>query len=343
MFVHLTRRIALVCASVAALSGCGGGHSLPPSGAIPGPALYRSQTRFAVPDVTQKIYVASRESNAILVYAVTADGDAAPVRVISGSLTLLGAPISLAFSPNGHLDVVNDGGNNVLIFPKGSNGNVAPQILGGTHTHLATSEGVAIDAAGKIYVSDFRNNVIHVFASGATGDVAPIRTISGAKTKLDSPCGMAFDSAGHLYVANYLSAASPILEFSKTANGNVAPIATLGGSHTGLGAVFNVNLDSGDRIVAGNNTATSVRVFAAGAHGNVAPVATISGSKTKFTYITSTGVDSNGLIYVANAKVTSGVDKILVFAKNANGNVAPLANITGSNTQLDEPFSPTVH
>jgi len=343
MFIHPTRRIALVCALVAALSGCGGGRSLPVSGAIPGPALYRSQAEFAVPDTTQKIYVASRLSNAILVYAVTANGNASPVRVISGALTQLEAPVALAFSPNGHLYVVNDSGNNVLIFPKGASGNVAPQVLGGSHTHLATSEGVAIDASGKIYVSDFRNNVIHVFASGATGDVAPLRTISGAHTKFDSPSGMGFDSAGHLYVANYLSAASPILEFSKTANGNAAPIATLGGSHTGLGGVFNVNLDPGDRIIAGNNSGTSVRVFAAGAHGNVSPVAKISGSNTKFTYITSTGVDSNGLIYVANAKVTTGVDKILVFAKNANGNVAPLANITGANTQLDEPFYPTVH
>ncbi len=44
-------------------------------------------------------------------------------------------------------------------------------------------------------------------------------------------------------------------------------------------------------------------------------------------------VDNNGLIYVTAASS----DAILVFAANANGNVAPLRTIAGANTGLVNP------
>jgi hypothetical protein len=225
MLIYSGRRAAVLSLLLAAaLTGCGGSSSgsLPLSDTVPGPMADRSATGLSQPDATHRVYVASRDSDSILAFVVTANGNVSPSRKIAGSNTQLGFPVSLSFSPSGHLDVVNDSGREVLIFPKGANGNATPRILGGSNVPITAAEGVAVAASGEIYVYDFRANKIFVFKSGATGNVAPKRTISGAKTLLDSPAEMAFDSAGHLYVANFLSTTGAILEFASTANGNVA-------------------------------------------------------------------------------------------------------------------------
>ncbi|MDP2999868.1 MAG: IPT/TIG domain-containing protein, partial [Bryobacterales bacterium] len=57
---------------------------------------------------------------------------------------------------------------------------------------LSTPRGVAVDAAGRVYVSDTGNNRVRVISTGGT-----IQTVAA----LDSPRGLALDSAGNLYVA----------------------------------------------------------------------------------------------------------------------------------------------
>jgi len=342
MLAHLNRTVVVLLALSAALSGCGGNGAVPASHGIATLPVHPADG-LARPDVTQRIYVASRNTDSVLGFAITADGNVAPTRILSGPNTLLGFPIGLAFSPGGHLDVMNDSGTSVLIFPKGAHGDVAPQVLGGSNVPITGSAGIAIDASGQIYVSDFRANAIYVFKSGAVGNVAPKRTITGPKTLLSSPLQMAFDSAGDLYVANYLTSTSPITEFAPNANGNAAPIHKIGGSHTHLVTVQGIVIDSAGRIVTGNFNGTSIEIFAAGAHGNVAPVVTIGGAKTLITNLLGVGVDASGTIYATNQSSTPGDDAILVFAPGAHGNAAPIAAISGSNTGMNGPFAPTVH
>jgi hypothetical protein len=59
--------------------------------------------------------------------------------------------------------------------------------------------------------------------------------------------------------------------------------------------------------------------------------------------VLGTGVDSSGNIYVTNHGATPDLDAILIFASGAHGNVAPMADITGSNTGLNTAFTPVVH
>jgi sugar lactone lactonase YvrE len=74
--------------------------------------------------------------------------------------------------------------------------------FGGT-TYRMTPTGVAIDAAGNIYVGDSANACIVKFSpSGA------LMAVWGSNfdedgPMVDSPHGMVFDAAGYLYVANY--------------------------------------------------------------------------------------------------------------------------------------------
>jgi sugar lactone lactonase YvrE len=64
--------------------------------------------------------------------------------------------------------------------------------------------GVAVDAAGNLYIADGGNNVIRqVDKSGNITTVAINGTGSCAAANLSSPRGVALDSAGNLYIANH--------------------------------------------------------------------------------------------------------------------------------------------
>jgi sugar lactone lactonase YvrE len=83
----------------------------------------------------------------------------------------------------------------------------------------------------------------------------------------------------------------------------------------------------------------SVTVYAPGATGNVAPIQTISGSNTGIDNPNAVAVDSKGRIYVSSTPPGSTAGCcITIYAKNANGNVAPIRSIGGSNTQIDLPY-----
>ncbi len=63
-------------------------------------------------------------------------------------------------------------------------------------TGLHSPDGVAVDAAGDLYVVDRGNSrVLELAASSATQSVLPF-------TGLNSPWGVAVDTAGNLYVAD---------------------------------------------------------------------------------------------------------------------------------------------
>jgi hypothetical protein len=73
---------------------------------------------------------------------------------------------------------------------------------------------------------------------------------------------------------------------------------------------------------------------------NFTPVATISGATTGINQPTSVAIDSNNLIYVADQHSTvcsPNCPAILIFAKGANGAVAPTRYIAGKNTLLTAP------
>ena len=150
-------------------------------------------------DASGKMYVTlpSLGSNGgIAVYAAGANGNAAPVAVITGSSTGLNGPTGLAFDVAGNLYVANyahaaGSGQNVTIYAPGPSGNVAPfATIAGANTGLALPRYVAVDLAGKIYVSNQLNSIT-VYAAGASGNAAPIATISGSSTGLSAPTGIA--------------------------------------------------------------------------------------------------------------------------------------------------------
>ena len=193
-------------------------------------------------DGAGSIYLANQNDNRILVFAAGANGNAAPTRRITGSCTSLNRPLGLALDGAGHLYVANlagytPGTNSVTVYGAGANGNTMPlaTIAGGT-TGLFNPVGIAVDAAGSIYVSNYGNTdagpsnyatAVNVYAAGSSGNVAPIRTITGT---MSEPTGLALDAAGQLYVANF--AGQFVSVFGAGAYGVATPVALIAGPTT---------------------------------------------------------------------------------------------------------------
>jgi sugar lactone lactonase YvrE len=164
-------------------------------------------------DTTGKIYVANElggnnvgYSGSITVYAANPSGtlDETPLGEIIGSNTGLNDPIGVAVDASGNICVVNFGGpsgSNVIVYapnPSGVQNEVPFATIVGSATGLGTSTAIALDSAGKIYISNSYgggNNIgaITVFPAnpGGTLNEAPAGTITGTNSRLNYPQGVA--------------------------------------------------------------------------------------------------------------------------------------------------------
>lgn len=237
-------------------------------------------------DSKGNVYVANLRSNAVLVFAPGARGNADPIGRIKGSATRINGPAGLAFDPKGNLYVTSYYTGKVLRFAAGARGNVKPtRVIGGYNTGLEYPTDIARDAKGRLYVTDNGQNSVSVFSPTARGNVPPVRKIRGSNTRLALPKSVALDSAGRIFVSNEDSGF--ITVFSPSANGNVGPVRILGNGLTDGG----IALDPADRVYAGSWSADGspvVNVYRAGANGSVSPMRTIAGP--------ATGADGSGVM-----------------------------------------------
>jgi len=191
------------------------------------------------------ILAAPNLGSGVAVFSPTANGDAVPIRIIGGSATgIIGlgpVPIAVDSAANIYISTANLlEPDSVLIFASSANGNVPPtSTIGGPATTINSIQGIALDNAGNIYVSNIPSNnalqEILEFSAGSTGNVAPIRTISGSATTIGGVGNLALDSAGNIYVLN----GTNLLKFAPNATGNVAPVATI---TTTLSLIFDNNI-----------------------------------------------------------------------------------------------------
>jgi hypothetical protein len=158
-------------------------------------------------------------------------------------------------------------------------------------------------------------------------------------------------TAARLYVANIkdcnpshrrCSGVNHITIYDAGANGNVSSIARIEGSNTALSEPDAVDVDASRNIYVANFSGGvskdgSVTVYAAGANGNIVPIRTIAGSNTELHAPWSMALDASGNVYVTNLPSVRKPDRVTVYAAGANGNVAPIRTIAGSNTGLGSP------
>ena len=124
----------------------------------------------------------------ISVYPIKAEGDTAPIRVISGPKTKLDWPAHIFVDENhGDLYVANDGGHSVLVFKTTDSGDVAPyRVISGPKSNIKNPTGVHVDPKNdELVVANMGNHMATVYPRTANGDVAPKRVIRAAP--LDTP------------------------------------------------------------------------------------------------------------------------------------------------------------
>lgn len=205
-------------------------------------------------------------------------------------------------------------------------------------------QGIAVDSTGEIFVGErltsgtSQTGAVMVFAAGAGASANPVRTIVGTNTQLKTPSILTVDAAGDVYVAQLLP--GDVLEFAAGASGNVAPVRTLKGSgaaNTGIGGVLGMGVDANGNLYVANDIGNinNILVFGPTSNGDVAPIRTIEGNATVMIGNTlGVAVDAAGNIYVSTESIIPPLRAILEFAAGSNGNVAPIREITGSNTAL---------
>ncbi len=138
----------------------------------------------------------------ITVHTLTANGDAAPIRTITGPKTQLNWPSTMAYDEqHDELFVANDVENAILVFHGSDSGDVAPtRVLQGARTGLKNPTGVALDLTNReLAIANMGNHTATVYPIDAHGDVAPKRTIRAAPAgkvaqMIGNPGALTFDT-----------------------------------------------------------------------------------------------------------------------------------------------------
>ena len=235
---------------------------------------------------------------------------------------------------------------------KGFSGDNGPA----TSAQLSYPGGVALDAAGNLYITDTANNRIREVSKGVittvAGNVAGGFSGDGgpaASAELWNPLGIAVDAAGNLYIADYGN-----LRVRKISNGTITTVAGNGRFGSGgddgpaisapVGSPTAVAIDSSGHLYL---AAESVREVSNGVITTVAGTTTAGFSgdggpatSAQLNSVTGVALDAAGNLYVADAgnyrirKVTNGVISTVAGGGQQVGDNGP-----GTTAQLNDPIS----
>ena len=235
-------------------------------------------------DAAGNLYVANTTGNEVL----KIDSSGTAIALATGASPAFSGPTGVAVDAHGNVYVA-DTGNNLVREIVASSG-----VVSATSTVITLNqsgaaafdhpEGVAVDAAGNVYVADtLRNEIREIEATG--GSVSASSTVvtlagdlnagcvngDGSGAEFDAPDGVAVDASGNLYVAD-------------TNNHVVRKITSVG--PTGLNSVTTFAGGQGNCV--GPNPATAGYADGAGA------------TQALFAAPTQVTVDSAGNVFVTD-------------------------------------------
>jgi sugar lactone lactonase YvrE len=171
----------------------------------------------------------------------------------------------------------------------------------GSSARFNTPSGIAVDAAGNLYVADQFNNAIRKITpdgqvstfAGALGTGGQVDGIGGA-ARLTRPVGLCIDATGNLYVTD----SAKIRKISPS--GLVTTVATIEFGATGVAVdATGVAVDATGSLYV--TTAIDTRKITADGTTIVEGSATTgSGFENRFLLPRGVAADSNGTVYVAD-------------------------------------------
>jgi DNA-binding beta-propeller fold protein YncE len=200
--------------------------------------LLSAPSDLALDTVNNALYVADGTRVLVFLSASTVTGNVPPVHNISLGFSIGG----IALDALSNRLYVADRGGNAIDRLEGANVQDGPAVIAATISGISTGlshpDGVALDAGGRLFVSNTSSPSITVYATPAavTGNISPSAIISGGLTLLGSPGQLVINNsgAGELYVADALTGGILIFSNLATLTGNVAPTRSILGPSTGL-------------------------------------------------------------------------------------------------------------
>jgi hypothetical protein len=266
------------------------------------------------------IYVPS--GTGVFVFALSAQGNVAPIRTLSGPSTKLRLPVALAVDSLGELFVANEdmfGSTSVQAYPRLASGDVAPlrtlAAPGGFGINGIT--GLAIGPSDELWIAEY--NAFHFPANSSSSDYT---IVSGPNL-----VSVAVSSAGDITLA---TSTGTLETYAAGDAGPQTPIRTLA-----TGKVIRAIAIADQTIFVLDSTGT-IDEFSVTSTGNAAPAATLMGPTTPLQTAHAIAIDSTLVpptLYVAADDATTG----FIYALPLVGN-AP-AYTAGSTTSLHGPLT----
>jgi len=227
-----------------------------------------------------------------------------------------------------------------------ANGDAAPAAtISGANTTLNAPSFMTLDAAAdRLYVANRGDLSVVIFdgVSTKTGtvNIAPTRTIAGTATGLLQPTDVALDKGRDmLYVADDIDIFVFNSASAATTNGNVAFARDISPGFA-VSAIF---LDAtNNRLYAADQAGDAIAIFdnASTLNGPVKATRAVQGAATHLAVPSGVTVDGAGRLIVSNVGNGTTIPPTITIYANAatvDGNAAPVAEITGSNTGLVTP------
>jgi hypothetical protein len=277
----------------------------------------------------------------------SADGQAA-------SATFYG-PVGLAVDAAGDAYIADSANNTVRLLTAAGQVSTFAGTAGysgsadgqGASARFSNPRGLAVDAAGNVYVADFQNNTIRVIApSGAVRTLAGTAGVSGssdgsgAGASFSQPSAVAVDGSGKVYVADTANSTIRLV----TQAGQVSTLAgkagtTGSGDGTGARASFllpqGLAVDAAGTLYVADTGNSTIRTITSGGQ-----VTTLAGTPNRigsldgpaasalFFHPAALAVDGQGDLYVADTG-NHTIRKI-----DSTGTVSTVAGIAGVGGQV---------
>jgi hypothetical protein len=189
-----------------------------------------------------ELYVGVHDAtDRIEVFPLSADGDVAPTRVISGPATGLSDATGLVIYKD-ELYVANQGNSTITVYPFDANGEVAPtRTISGPQTQLFGPSDLVIRNDELWVANDYGGLVSSItsYLVTADGNGWPIRRVEGAQTGLYRPSKLLL-VGNELYMANWLKGRIEV--FPAVSSGDLAPTRTLGGVNTMIASPWGLGI-----------------------------------------------------------------------------------------------------